>query len=267
MEGNHCQLPPCPGRIQNAIVVNHLWPLDEKVLAFDTETNTGSEHKCFRFGKNHPSLPNSAIYIDGSPLSRITVKLNSNEIDEAFTLTSGVFIRSQSSGSFLKIVDMQGQPIFEVQISGRDIAFNAYFSNTTKCASLSMTNAFTTNTWYVVGIQRDVSANLIGIVINENLNNTSDMCGTFGYSGELFVLIGNSNRQLPGYRSDVRCLIMFGDPGSDIMTAFQDKCLDVDSNLMGEYFSPNTSTCGILPILEKLFLVYVRVVQLKDLKK
>ncbi|ESO95958.1 hypothetical protein LOTGIDRAFT_175014 [Lottia gigantea] len=227
--------PPCPNRVQNNVAIKHLWPLDEKGLTIDINTNNVDEDsQCLRFGHNHTSLPNRAIHIDGSPLSYITLKINGSEIDETFTLTVNVFITSESSGSFLKIINNLDQTLFQMDISETNVELKAFNGPNANCATVTLSDIFTTNTWYVVGIHRDVNANTIGVMIDGNINDTSDTCGTFGSSGELSVLIGDSNRQLVGYRTDVRCLIMFSDPGSDIMTAIKDECTDADSTLVGE---------------------------------
>ncbi|ESO96890.1 hypothetical protein LOTGIDRAFT_159639 [Lottia gigantea] len=225
-------IPWCPYRVQYDVDTNHVWPLDDKGLTRDIRTNTvNGNSQCLRFEQIHPTLPNHAVHVDGSPFASIMLPINGTEVDESFTLTVNVFILNESSGSLIKIVTILGQTLFEIVVTETELQFNAFTKTTTNCASLTLTENFTSNAWYVIGIKRDVESNSIGIIVDGSFSSTNDTCGIFGIDGDLSVQIGASSRYLPGYRGDVRCLILFNNPGSDIIDAIQDACTDANAIL------------------------------------
>ncbi|ESP01979.1 hypothetical protein LOTGIDRAFT_157114 [Lottia gigantea] len=220
--------PPC-------FLSSHVWTMDNKGFTKDMKTFKKNEHKCLRFGDEHPNLPNNAILMDGSSLSVLRLEINGEELDSNFTLVINIYVQKPTSGSLLNITDRYEQKLFDLSIGENFIVLRAFLINGTECGFISTANMFNTSTWYLVGIRRDISNGTMAIVINNDIINSAfDSCGMFNQSGMSFVEIGSWDTNTPGYRGFIRCLVMFSIVDSNIIFSNHDTCLNEADNVSSD---------------------------------
>ncbi|KAK6186519.1 hypothetical protein SNE40_008544 [Patella caerulea] len=194
----------------------HLWPLDDKALAYEVISQQSPDSSalslCPRVQKNNSVFPFSSIYFDGASISYIRTNLNQTFLQRSFTIGLFLCLEERDSGTVLYVNDNQVSGIsrLKIQTYWNNVTVTTSNTDGTICGEVLGTN-LEIRQWNTLIVTRDTASGTLELIVNNVTSSTDDNCPTGDTSQPCEMYIGTDTMKEESFRGYLRCLTIFDD--------------------------------------------------------